>query len=68
MSASGRACRYFWVVVMGVAHPVHHGSQVRAAGQQPGGVGVAEVVDADVEGDAGGFDGGAPDAGAEGVA
>ena len=29
---------------------------------------MAEVVDADVEVDAGGFDGGQPDAGAEGVA
>ena len=51
-----------------VAHPVHHGLEVGPAGEEPGGVGVAEVVDADVEVDAGGFDGGSPDAGAEGVA
>ena len=48
---------------LGVAHPVHHGSEVGAAGEEPGGVGVAEVVDADVEVDAGGFDGGSPDRG-----
>ena len=52
---------------LGVAHPVHDGFEVGPAGEEPGGVGVAEVVDADVEVDSGGFDGGAPDAGAEGV-
>ena len=34
---------------LGVAHPVHDGLEVGAAGEEPGGVGVAEVVDADVE-------------------
>ena len=53
---------------LGVAHAVHDGLEVGAAGEEPGGVGVAEVVDADVEVDAGGLDGGLPDAGAEGVA
>ena len=37
---------------LGVAHPVHDGFEVGAAGEQPGGVGVAQVVDADVEVDA----------------
>lgn len=52
---------------LGVPHPFHHGLQVRTAGQQPGGVGVAQVVDPDRVVDAGGFDCGQPDAGAEGV-
>ena len=52
---------------LGVAHAVHDRFEVGAAGEEPGGVGVAEVVDADVEADAGGGDGGLPDAGAEGV-
>jgi hypothetical protein len=38
---------------LGMTHPVHHGLQVGAASEEPGGVGVAEVVDADVEVDAG---------------
>ena len=53
---------------LGVAHAVHDGLEVGAAGEEPGGVGVAQVVDADVEVDAAGLDGGQPDAGAEGVA
>ena len=32
---------------LGVADPFHHALEVRAAGEEPGGVGVAEVVDAD---------------------
>ena len=39
----------------GVAHAVHDGFEVGAAGEEPGGVGVAEVVYADVEPDAAGF-------------
>jgi hypothetical protein len=46
---------------LGVAHPVHHRLQVGAPGQQPGGVRVAQSVDADVEVDAGNLDGGPPD-------
>jgi len=38
---------------LGMTHAVHHGLEVGAAGEQPGGVGVAEVVDADIEVDAG---------------
>ena len=53
---------------LGVPHAFHHGLQVAAAGEEPGGVGVAEVVDPDSEVDAGGFDCGQPDPGAEGVA
>ena len=34
---------------LGVTHAFHHGLEVGAAGEEPGGVGVAEVVDADVE-------------------
>ena len=52
---------------LGVAHAVHDGLEVGASGEEPGGLGVAEVVDADVEVDTGGLDGGQPDAGAEGV-
>jgi len=57
-SASGR-----WVEVLlgggdlSVTHPVHDGFEVGAAGEQPGGVGVAQVVDAYVEVDPGCFDG-----------
>jgi hypothetical protein len=40
---------------LGVAHAVHHGLEVGPAGEQPGGVGVAEVVDPDVEVDPGGL-------------
>jgi hypothetical protein len=43
---------------LGVAHSLHHRFEVGAAGEEARGVGVAEVVDADVEVDAGGFDGG----------
>ena len=43
---------------LGVAHAVHDGFEVGASGEEPGGVGVAEVVDADVEVDAGRLDGG----------
>src|SRR4051794_657643 len=50
-----------------VAHAVHHGLEVGSAGQEPGGVGMAEVVDPDAEPDSGGLDGGQPDPGAEGV-
>ena len=52
---------------LGVAHPVHDGFEVGTAGEQPGGMSVAEVMDADVEVDSGDLDGGQPDAGAEGV-
>jgi hypothetical protein len=38
---------------LGVAHPVHHGLQVGPAGEPPGGVGVAEVVDPDLQVDPG---------------
>jgi hypothetical protein len=34
---------------LGVPHAVHDGLEIGAASQQPGGVGVAEVVDAEVE-------------------
>lgn len=34
---------------LGVAHPVHHGLEVGSAGEQSGGVGVTQVVDADLE-------------------
>lgn len=53
---------------LGVPHPLHHGPQVGSFGEQPGGVCVAEVVHAQGEVDATGFDGGQPDAGAEGIA
>ena len=43
---------------LGVAHAVHDRFEVGAAGEEPGGVGVAEVVDADVEVDAGSSCGG----------
>jgi hypothetical protein len=52
---------------LSMTHAVHHRSEVGAAGEEPGGVGVAQVVDADVEVDPGCCDGGSPDAGAEGV-
>ena len=52
---------------LGMSLAVHDGLEVGAAGEEPGGVGVAEVVDSDVEVDAGGFDGGQPGPGAEGV-
>jgi DNA-binding transcriptional ArsR family regulator len=51
-----------------VPHPFHDAPQVGAFGEEPGGVGVTEVVHADGEVDAGGCDGGEPDAGSEGVA
>ncbi len=38
-----------------MAHVVHDGFQVGAAGEEPGGVGVAEVVDADAEVDSEAF-------------
>jgi len=63
-----------WVEVLlgggdlSVTHTVHDGPEVGTAGEQPGGVRVPEVVDAYVEVDPGCFDGGSPDAGAEGVA
>ena len=50
-----------------MAHPVHDAFEVGAAGEQPGGVGVAEVVDPDREVDTGGVDGGQPDAAPERV-
>ena len=43
---------------LGVAHAFHDGLEVGAAGEQPGGVGVAQVVDPDGEVDAAGLDGG----------
>jgi len=52
---------------LSVAEAFHHGPEVGAAGEEPGGVGVAEVVHADGEPEPGGFDGGFPDAVAEGV-
>jgi hypothetical protein len=52
---------------LGVAHAVHDGLEVGAAGEQPGGVGMAQVVNADVEVDSRRGDGRQPDAGAEGV-
>jgi hypothetical protein len=47
---------------LSVPHTVHHRFQVGAAGEQPGGVRVAQVVDADADAevDAGGGDGGPP--------
>jgi hypothetical protein len=58
-----------------VPHPFHDalevgsfGQQPAASSQQPGGVGVAQVVHPDREVDAGGGDGGLPNPGAEGVA
>jgi hypothetical protein len=48
---------------LGVAHPFHHGYEVGAAGEQPGGVGVAQVVDADGEVDPAGLDRGKPSRG-----
>ena len=51
-----------------MSHAVHDRLQVGSAGEQPGGVGVAQIVDADTEVDAAGFDGGGPGAGTEGVA
>jgi hypothetical protein len=56
------------VVISASAHAVHHGREVGAAGEQPAGVGVADVVDTDVEVDPGGGDSRQPDTGAEGVA
>jgi len=52
---------------LSMTHPVHHRLEVRAACEQPGGVGVAQVVNSDVEVDSRRLDGGSPDAGAEGV-
>ena len=51
----------------GVAHAVHDGFDVGAAGEEPGGVGVAEVVDADLEVDPRSGDGGSPHPSAERV-
>jgi hypothetical protein len=51
---------------LGVAEAVHDGFEVGSAGKQPGGVCVAQVVPAQVKVQAGGFDGGEPDPGAEG--
>ena len=53
---------------LGMAHPVHHGFEVGSAGEQPGRMGMAEVVNTDLEVHARGGHGGAPDPGAEGVA
>jgi hypothetical protein len=52
---------------VGVPEAIHHGLVIGPAGEQPGGMGLAQVVDPDLEADLGGFDGGLPDAGAEGV-
>jgi hypothetical protein len=46
-----------------VAEPVHDDLEVGASGEQPGGVGAAQVVEADLLADAGSLDGGPPDAG-----
>jgi len=51
----------------GVAHAVHDGAEVGAAGEQPGRMGVSEIVDADVEVDPGGLHSGRPHVAAEGV-
>ena len=47
-----------------MTHAVHHALQVRAAGEEPGRMCVAQVVDPYVEVDARGGDGGSPDPGA----
>ena len=51
-----------------VAEAVHDDLQVGAAGEQPRGVGTAQVVEADLLADAGSLDRRAPDPGAEHVA
>ena len=48
-----------------VAEPFLHGLQICAAGEEPGGVGVADVVGADADADAGGVEGWFPDVFAE---
>src|SRR4051794_31749792 len=48
-----------------MTHPIHHVLQICPASEEPRGVGVAEVVDADVEVDAGCSYGRQPDPGAE---
>ena len=48
-----------------VSEAFFDGLQVGAAGEQPGGVGVAQVVGADADADAGGVEGGFPDVFAE---
>ncbi len=53
---------------LGVAEAVHDGFEVGAAGEEPGGVGVSQVVPAQVEVQAGCLHGGQPDAGPEGGA
>jgi len=50
---------------LGVANAFHDGLEIGAAGEEPGGVGVAQVVDADVEVEAGALQGGQPDLGAD---
>jgi hypothetical protein len=53
---------------VGVPESVHDRGEVGPAGQQPGGVGVAQVLHSHVEADAGGLDHGQPDPDPEGVA
>ena len=66
LSVSGRVWRYFSVVrEAAVAEAFFDGLDVGSAGEQPGGVGVAEVVEADGEGQLGGGGGGGPDVVAE---
>jgi hypothetical protein len=52
---------------LGVAHPVHDGLEIGSACQQPGWVGIAQVVDADVKVDPGRGDCRSPQPTAEGV-
>ncbi|GAA5087188.1 hypothetical protein GCM10023259_100780 [Thermocatellispora tengchongensis] len=66
-SASGRVCRYFSVVAM-LAQAFLDDLKVGAVGEEPGGVGVAQAVHADVDVEAGGGEGGEPDLLSEPVA
>ena len=60
---SGRVWRYFGGLEAAVAEACFDGLDVGAAGEQPGGVGVAEVVNTHAGLQAGGVQGGVPDGG-----
>lgn len=67
-SASGRACKYFGVVTIEECPSLLYDLEVGAAGQQPRGVRVTEVVHARPESEVGSAAGWSPDVDAEPVA
>jgi len=55
------------VLIWGVAEPVHHRLEVGAAGKEPGGMGMPQIVHPHRGGKTGGQHGGPPDLNPEGV-